>query len=317
MRIFGFYMSTSACTYLTGALGRVVASVCQVGLLCIKSRLPCGLLQHLQCLVCLGMVYLDWRSMIHQWLVVLLSTSSCSLCVSLVAIAVVMAWCSDAGRCSLLHCCPHECMADNFKASGSERLTCAEPSPLAAMAYADDSLAAASQAHALYASALQLSQHKETRQIPIWCGAVAAGVCAVTYAITRSTLLAAWVLYSFCLLRQETVGLEANDQSSSFPAVISVLMWVQESEGNILDDEVLINTLNNSKLTAGKNTSVLGPAQCLAHHVFHAVTFFSHVTVACANSAFVISCSTQELAWATSMLCCMTSCAAWTAAWLK
>lgn len=28
----------------------------------------------------------------------------------------------------------------------------------------------------------------------------------------------------------------------------------QESEGNILDDEVLINTLNNSKLTAGKQT---------------------------------------------------------------
>lgn len=28
-------------------------------------------------------------------------------------------------------------------------------------------------------------------------------------------------------------------------------MMSQESEGNILDDEVLINTLNNSKLTAG------------------------------------------------------------------
>ena len=27
---------------------------------------------------------------------------------------------------------------------------------------------------------------------------------------------------------------------------------VQECEGNILDDEVLINTLNNSKLTAGQ-----------------------------------------------------------------
>ena len=40
-------------------------------------------------------------------------------------------------------------------------------------------------------------------------------------------------------------------------------MSVQESEGNILDDEVLINTLNNSKLTAGLCSSVKpAPASC-------------------------------------------------------
>lgn len=37
-----------------------------------------------------------------------------------------------------------------------------------------------------------------------------------------------------------------------------IKIWaVQESEGNILDDEVLINTLNNSKLTAGKQNLLL------------------------------------------------------------
>ena len=39
---------------------------------------------------------------------------------------------------------------------------------------------------------------------------------------------------------------------------IFIKLWVaQESEGNILDDEVLINTLNNSKLTAGKQNLLL------------------------------------------------------------
>lgn len=34
---------------------------------------------------------------------------------------------------------------------------------------------------------------------------------------------------------------------------------VQDSEGNILDDEVLINTLNNSKLTAGQLYTAFSP----------------------------------------------------------
>ena len=47
---------------------------------------------------------------------------------------------------------------------------------------------------------------------------------------------------------------------------VFIKIWaVQESEGNILDDEVLINTLNNSKLTAGKQNLLL----CLAMMILH------------------------------------------------
>ena len=49
--------------------------------------------------------------------------------------------------------------------------------------------------------------------------------------------------------------------------------WVvQESEGNILDDEVLVNTLNNSKLTAGKQ-NLLVPCH---DGILHIIRFFLH-----------------------------------------
>lgn len=43
----------------------------------------------------------------------------------------------------------------------------------------------------------------------------------------------------------------ANDKRQLADLEDKILKLLKESEGNILDDEVLINTLNNSKLTSG------------------------------------------------------------------
>lgn len=53
--------------------------------------------------------------------------------------------------------------------------------------------------------------------------------------------------------------------SSLYTELLTRFRVVQESEGNILDDDVLINTLNNSKLTAGKQTNPIHVTLCISH----------------------------------------------------